>query len=130
MIDSFSYSTSMLAHAVRERGLLPLEEAVYYLTGEVAEVYGLNQRGHLSEGAWADIAVFDPLTIGPAEFYTRFDLPGGAGRVYGGATGINHVLVAGQEVVAGEDITDARPGQILRSGRDTATVTASGGRSG
>ena len=32
MIDSFSFSTTVLGRAVRERGLLPVEEAVHYLT--------------------------------------------------------------------------------------------------
>jgi N-acyl-D-aspartate/D-glutamate deacylase len=124
MIDSFSYSTALLGHAVRERSLLPLEEAVSYLTGAPAALYGMKDRGTVSVGAWADLVVLDPATIGPAPVATRYDLPGGAGRIVGGAEGISHVLVAGQEVVDHGDFTDARPGTVLRSGRDTTTVTA------
>ena len=51
-------------------------------------------------------------------------MPGGAGRVYGGAEGISHVVVNGTPVVSGKDLLDARPGTLLRSGRDTETVTA------
>jgi hypothetical protein len=54
----------------------------------------------------------------------RFDLPAGAGRVYGGAVGIEHVVVNGVPCVAGDTLLDARPGRVLRSGRDTDTVTA------
>jgi N-acyl-D-aspartate/D-glutamate deacylase len=124
MIDSFAISTTMLARAVRERDLLPLEEAIHYLTGAPAALYGVIDRGVLREGAHADIVVLDPSTIGPGPVYTRFDLPAGAGRVYAEAEGIAHVLVNGIPVVEGNRFTDARPGTLLRSGRDTTTVTA------
>ena len=56
----------------------------------------------------------------------RFDLPTGAPRLFGGADGIDHVLVNGTEIVDHGEFTDARPGTVFRSGRDTETVTASG----
>jgi N-acyl-D-aspartate/D-glutamate deacylase len=124
MIDSYSFSTTLLGRAVRERGLLPLEEGVHYLTGAPAALYGLVDRGRIAEGTWADLVVFDPERIGPGPVETRYDLPGGAGRIYGEGEGISHLFVAGAEVVAGNRFTDARPGRVLRSGRDTTTVTA------
>jgi N-acyl-D-aspartate/D-glutamate deacylase len=124
MIDSFSFSTTLLARAVRERGLLPIEEAVHYLTESPARLYGLVDRGRLDVGAHADVVVFDPATIGPGPVHTRFDLPGGAGRIYGDADGIGHVIVNGVPVVEGGELLDGRPGTLLRSGRDTTTVTA------
>jgi N-acyl-D-aspartate/D-glutamate deacylase len=124
MIDSFSFATTLLAKAVREHGLMPVEEAVHHLTGRPAGVYGLRGRGRIEVGAAADIVVFDPSTIGPGPVHTRFDLPGGAGRVYGGAVGVHHVVVNGVPCVDGEELLEARPGTILRSGRDTDTVTA------
>ena len=124
MIDSFSFSTTLLAKAVREHELMPIEEAVHHLTDRPARLYGLRDRGRLVEGAHADVVVFDPERVGPAEVSMRFDLPGGAGRVYGGAVGIEHVLVNGVPCVRGEDLLDPRPGTLLRSGRDTDTVTA------
>jgi hypothetical protein len=51
-------------------------------------------------------------------------MPAGAGRVYGEAEGINHVLINGVETVRNGEILTARPGTLLRSGRDTDTVTA------
>ena len=125
MIDSFSYSTTLIRRTTVDRSLLPLEEAVHYLTGSPAALYGLKGRGVLAAGNAADIVVFDPQEIGPAEVFTKFDLPGGAGRVYGEAVGISHVLVNGVPCVEGNELLDARPGTLLRSGRDTATVTAS-----
>jgi N-acyl-D-aspartate/D-glutamate deacylase len=130
MIDSFSFSTTLLARAVRERALLPIEEAVHYLTMSPARLYGLTDRGRLAVGAHADVVVFDPATVGPGPVHTRFDLPGGAGRIYGDAEGISHVLVNGEPVVHAGELLDARPGTLLRSGRDTTTVTVAeaGGR--
>jgi N-acyl-D-aspartate/D-glutamate deacylase len=122
MIDSFSYATTLLARTVRERHLVPLEEAVQLLTDAPARLYGLRDRGRIAPGAWADLVVFDPATIGPGPISTRYDLPGGAGRIYGGAEGVQHVFVAGTEAVVRGEFTDARPGEVLRSGRDTDTV--------
>ena len=123
MIDSFAASTQMLAEAVRKRNLLPIEEAIHYLTGAPAALYGLHDRGWLAVGACADLVVLDPTRIGPTPFYTRYDMPAGAGRIYGEAEGIEHVFVNGTEVVRANEFTAARPGRILRSGRDTHTVT-------
>jgi hypothetical protein len=51
----------------------------------------------------------------------RFDLPGGAGRLYAESHGIDHVLVNGRAIVTDGALTDARAGTLIRSGRDTAT---------
>ena len=122
MIDSFAYSTTLLARAVRERDLLSMEEAVHYLTGAPAELYGLHERGRIAPGLCADLQVFDPTTVGPGPVSMRFDLPGGAGRVYGEAVGVHHVLVNGVPCVEHGELLSARPGRLLRSGTDTHTV--------
>jgi len=124
-LATFNYSSAMLGKAVRERGLLPIEEAIHMLTDVPARLYGLTGRGRLQEGWHADVVVVDPTTIGPQEVRMRFDLPTGAPRLYGGADGIEHVLVNGTEIVGRGEFTDARPGTLFRSGRDTETVTAS-----
>jgi N-acyl-D-aspartate/D-glutamate deacylase len=118
------YSTSLLGHGVRERQLISLEEAIRQLTSVPAALYGIRDRGALVEGAWADVVVFDPATIGPGPERTRSDLPGGAPRLYADARGVEHVLVNGTELVRGGELTGALPGRLLRSGRDTITVTA------
>jgi len=118
------YSTSMLGDGVRARGLLSWEQAVRQLTDIPARLYGLRDRGRLAPGAFADVVVFDPSTIGHGAVRTRDDLPGGASRLYAEAVGIGHVLVNGTEIVRDGGFTGAVPGRVLRSGRDTTTVHA------
>ena len=113
----------VLRHAVRERGLLPLEEAVQLLTDVPAQLYGLNERGRITEGWKADVVVLDPDTVGSHEVRMRMDLPGGAGRLYAEADGIDHVLVNGSAIVRDGVLTDERNGSLLRSGRDTSTAS-------
>jgi N-acyl-D-aspartate/D-glutamate deacylase len=118
------YSTSVLGDAVRARGLLSWEQAVRQLTDVPARFYGLRDRGRLVPGSFADVVVFDPTTIGHGALRTRDDLPGGASRLYAEATGVRHVLVNGTEIARDGEFTQAMPGTILRSGRDTDTVHA------
>lgn len=124
------YSTSMLGDGVRARGLLSWERAVQLLSDVPARLYGLRDRGRLAPGGYGDVVVFDPDAIGHGPVRTRNDLPGGASRLYAEAVGVRHVLVNGTEIVREGDFTDARPGRVLRSGRDTDTVHADVGRAG
>jgi len=123
MLSTFTYSTSML-RSCRERGLMPLEEAVQLLTDRQARLYGIRERGRVAEGWHADLVVLDPERVAPSPVVWRNDLPAGAGRLYAGAEGIEHVLVNGVEIARHGELTGARPGTLLRSGRDTETVTA------
>lgn len=118
-----AYTTSFLAQGVRERHLMPMEEAVRLLADVPARLFGLKQRGRIAEGWHADLVLFDPARIAPGEDVLRHDLPGGASRVYVDAVGIEHVLVNGAEVVRSDALTGALPGRVIRSGKDTQTVT-------
>ena len=119
MFGTFNFTTRLIEGAVREHGLIDLEEAVHLLTAKQADLYGLVDRGRITEGAHADLVVFDEHSIGSDPLSLRADLPGGAARLYAGSTGISDVLCAGVPVVSGGDFTDARPGRVLRSGTDT-----------
>ena len=122
MLATFAYTTLLLSEGVRDRGLLPLEEAVRLLTSWPAQHFGLRNRGRLAEGWAADVVVFDPASVGPGRVATREDLPGGAGRLYSEAEGIEQVLVNGRRVVENGVLSGELPGSLLRSGRDTDTV--------
>lgn len=126
MIDTFTASTALIGPAVRDKGLLTLEDAIHKLSDVPARFYGICERGRLEEGWHADVVVFDEARVGPGPVHTRNDLPTGARRLYACAEGIERVLVGGVVVVRGQHATDARPGTILRSGRDTETVEIPG----
>jgi N-acyl-D-aspartate/D-glutamate deacylase len=121
-IWTFNCISSLVGPSVRDRGLIELEEAVRLVTDVPARMYGLRQRGRVQLGWHADLVVFDPDTFGPEPVRTAADLPAGGERLVGGATGLDHLFVNGVEIVAGQEYTGARPGTVLRSGRDTATV--------
>ena len=124
-LATFNYSTYLLA-AARDRNLLSLESAVQKLTDAPARLYGLKDRGRIEEGWCADLVIFDANEVAPAEIEVREDLPGGAWRLYSEAVGVHHVFINGEQAVLDGQFTDARPGTLLRSGRDTESVTAAG----
>jgi len=124
MMSGADFPTQCLAELVREREVFTVEEMVRQLSAVPADLYGLVDRGRIAEGAWADLVVFDPATVGATPLRTVHDLPAGAGRLTTGSTGVAHVLVSGREVVRGGGYTGELPGTVLRSGRDTRTVTA------
>jgi N-acyl-D-aspartate/D-glutamate deacylase len=118
------YTTSLLGHGVREHRVVPLEEAVRLLTDVPARLYGLKERGRITPGWHADLVMFDPATIDHGPERTRYDLPAGAPRLVAEARGITSVWVGGVEVCRNGTATGAVPGTVLRSGRDTQTVSA------
>jgi N-acyl-D-aspartate/D-glutamate deacylase len=123
-----NYPTVVLGEVVRDRGLLTVEEAVEMMTDRPARFYGLRERGRLVEGWHADLVVFDPARVASGPVVLVDDLPGGGERLDAGSVGVAHVLVAGREVVRDGRVTDERPGRVLRSGRDTETVTLADAR--
>jgi N-acyl-D-aspartate/D-glutamate deacylase len=123
MFVGATYTTSMLSEVVRERGLLPLEDAVHLITDVPARLYGLRDRGRVAEGWIADLTVFDPRTVGNRPAVTVHDLPGGSSRLVAEATGIPHVVVNGVPVLRDGAVTGAHPGTTLRTGRDTERVS-------
>jgi N-acyl-D-aspartate/D-glutamate deacylase len=122
-----NYTTVVLGEMTRDRGLFELEDAVRRMTDVPARLYGLRHRGRIAEGWFADLVVFDPATVGSKAPKARHDQPAGSMRLYAEATGVDHVVVNGLEVAGGGELTGDLPGRLLRSGRDTDTVTVPGG---
>jgi N-acyl-D-aspartate/D-glutamate deacylase len=123
LCDAVLY-TDLLARWVRERRLMPLEQAVRKLSGEAADVFGFARRGYLREGYWADVCVFDPQTVDPGPLRRVRDFPAQAERLTAEEpTGVRHVLVNGTPIRCdGRSLLDElerRPGtrpEIARGG--------------
>jgi len=90
---------------VKERGVLNLEEAIQNATSLPAGVFGLQDRGTVTEGAYADLVVFDFDQIGAANDFRDPSRP---------PTGIKHVLVNGTVVHEGGAHSGEMPGKVLR----------------
>jgi N-acyl-D-aspartate/D-glutamate deacylase len=118
-----SYTTRFIGDCLRGRKLATLEDAVRMVTKDPAELFGLRERGVLTEGFHADIVVFDPETIGAGHATLVHDLPGDTPRLIADATGVVRVLVNGVETVRDNEATGAVPGTLLKAGVDTATVS-------
>ncbi len=99
----------ILGQFVRHEALLSLEQAIHKMTGAAAARLGLTQRGTIRDGAYADLVVFDPVTV---RSNATYDEP----RQF--PTGIDHVLVNGTLVVEGGTHTGATPGRGIRLGVD------------
>jgi N-acyl-D-aspartate/D-glutamate deacylase len=114
------YTTTLLCEYPR-RDLLKMEECVRLITTVPAQYAGLHNRGSIAPGFHADLVLFDPdaVSTGPFDFVS--DLPGGGARVLAEGRGIERVFVNGEQIVVGGRPTAARPGTVLRSGRDTHT---------
>ena len=84
--------------------VVPLEEAVRRLSRQPAENLGLDRRGSLQPGFYADVVVFDPATIQDRATYEQ---------PHQYATGVEHVFVNGVQVLRNGSHTDATPGRAL-----------------
>jgi N-acyl-D-amino-acid deacylase len=94
-----------LGRYVRERQVMPLEEAIRRLTSLPAQSIAIRERGSLQVGYFADVVVFDPATIAD---HATFEQP----HVY--STGMRDVFVNGVQVLRDGQHTGARPGRVVR----------------
>ena len=106
---SFGSFPRVLSHYCRERKLFPLEEAIYKMTGLPASRAGLNDRGTIKKGNWADLVVFDPLKIKDDPSYLEPKKP---------CSGINRVYVNGELTAENGKHTKARAGSVLRKSKN------------
>ena len=97
----------VLARYCRDSGSMSWGQAAWKLSGHPAERFSIPDRGRLTAGAVADLAIVDPMTVGDRADY-------GSGRTP--ADGIADVLVGGQFVLRDGAATGATPGTGLRRG--------------
>jgi N-acyl-D-amino-acid deacylase len=94
----------VLGKYVRDEKVISLPEAIRRLSGFPATNLGLDHRGFLKEGMFADVVVFDPATIADR---ATFEKP----HQY--AIGMKHVFVNGEQVIKDGEHTGAKPGRAL-----------------
>src|SRR6516162_6216052 len=94
----------VLGKYVRDEKVLSMSDAIHRLSGLPASNLGLDRRGFLKEGMFADVVVFDPATITD---HATFEKP----HQY--ATGMKHVFVNGVQVIKDGEHTGAKPGRAL-----------------
>jgi N-acyl-D-amino-acid deacylase len=111
----------LLGKFVRDEGVIPLEEAVRKLTSQPASNLGLEDRGKLEVGYFADVVAFEPDEIRDnATFRQPHQL----------ATGMVHVFVNGVHVLKDGEHTGAQPGRVVRGPGWTAPTDTESASSG
>ena len=115
--------TDFLANWVRDRNLMPVEQGIHKLTGEIGQVLGI-ERGQLTPGSPADVVVLDWENLSPGPIRRVHDLPADGDRLIADEPGgIDHILVNGVPIRSeGAPVLEhleALPGEILRSQPDT-----------
>ncbi|MCD2167370.1 N-acyl-D-amino-acid deacylase family protein [Comamonas koreensis] len=105
----------VLGHYSRELGLFPLETAVWKMTGLTAQVFGIEKRGVLAEGHYADLCIFDPQTVRDTATFDDPKQP---------AAGIDCVIVNGAIAYEQGVYLGSRTGTVLRR---TVPATSSPG---
>lgn len=95
----------ILGHYVRDRRVMPLEEAVRKMTSAVANRLSIRDRGQIREGFYGDVVIFDPATIIDSATFTQ---------PHQLSVGVRHVFVNGVQVVEEGKHTGAKPGRVVR----------------
>ncbi len=117
IICDASMTTYLLTHWARDRSRgprLPLELVVERLTSAAADLYGLQDRGRLRPGLRADINVIDMDALKLCYPERVTDLPADGPRLIQRSEGYVETIIAGETVVANGELTDARPGRLVR----------------
>lgn len=116
LICDASYPTSVLTHWVRDRdrGRIPIEQAVHELSRHPAMTVGLEDRGLLSAGYKADINVIDLDAMRLGLPVPIADLPAGGRRLMQTATGYRATVVSGRQTYRDGEPTGETPGVLVR----------------
>ena len=102
---AFGSFARVLGKYVRDEKLITMEEAIRRLTGFPADNLGIENRGYLRPGFFADVVVFDPELI---EDKATFEKP------LQFAVGVEDVFVNGVQVLSGSEHTGEYPGRFVK----------------
>ncbi|MEW6095347.1 MAG: D-aminoacylase [bacterium] len=102
---AFGTFPCILAKYVREEKVLTLEEAIYKMSYQPAQLLGIKNRGRLKEGNFADVVVFNPEKI---KDLATYESP----LLY--PTGIEYVIINGKIVIEKGNHTDVLTGKVIR----------------
>ncbi len=116
LFNDAGFGLHLLGHWVRNLKVLSLEQAVWRLTGQSKEVFGIKNRGTLEAGNFADLLLFDPATVNRGPKKRVQDLPAGGARLITPAVGVHGVWVNGTLVADenGPRPLARLPGKVLR----------------
>lgn len=109
--------TFVLTHWGRDRRRgrkFPVEWLVRKLTSDTADAYGLGDRGRLGVGKLGDVNIIDFEALQLERPEARTDLPAGGRRLVQAVEGYRYVLKRGEPIVIDGEVTDARPGRLIR----------------
>ena len=98
----------ILRRYVLEEGLLSIQEAVYKMTAQPMKLLGIQDRGTVEEGKYADLVIFDKTTIKDCSTYES---------PYRYPEGIRYVILNGKIVIEDGKYTGRLAGKILRKNR-------------
>jgi len=113
----YGWPIKLLSDWVRERGVISVEDAVRRCSFLPAQLLGFADRGCIQVGKAADLVLLDYENLSLGKVSWANDLPGGQSRQVHYPTGISRVIVNGQTTVLNGEVTDKRPGKLLRRTR-------------
>ena len=110
-----SQPTFFLTHWIREKGMFSLEEGIRRMTSDTADLFGIQNRGRLKQGSFADINIidFDGMSLEYPEIVN--DFPGGAGRFIQRSTGYSKTIVNGEVFMQDGEHSGVLNGKMLRN---------------
>ena len=89
------YGLHLLGHWVRDKGVFGLEDGIRRITSLPARLYGIEGRGEIAPGKFADLMLFDPAEVARGAIRRVDDLPGGESRLIRQPRGVHGVWVNG-----------------------------------
>ena len=106
-------TTHLLEHYVRETQQMSLPKAIFRMTKEVADDWGIKDRGVIEKGRAADIVLFDINSVGISDESFVNDFPGEANRYMRYSKGYEYVIVNGSVVYQNNQYTNEKSGQVV-----------------